>query len=350
MTGAWRIAARNVLRNRRRSVATGLAIALGHAVLVVLGGYAARVEGLLRTATVYLQRVGHLAVYRPGGLERAAAKPAVYSFTPDEQRGIAAVLAADTRVELFGRYLVGGGLVGNGCDSRPFRAVGVEREVERRLLAHPEVRRWTPDLGRPVAGVPLADASGADAPVAHSFGLAGMLGKRAAAGGVPGTAGALDCGAPTAADAIASDPVVQLAAPSFDGALSALDAIVGVPRADLRGRPVGARRRAACPQHVGPERVPGRLGKDQIVEVLDKAVHLRSLEAMPRYLYAIPALVGPASGTTSTSLKPASLHHEAKSAPVKSNASPNSISMLSDMRRPNAFSRRASSMKFSMTM
>src|SRR3954470_7245597 len=60
----------------------------------------------------------------------------------------------------------------------------------------------------------------------------------------------------------------------------------------------------------------------------------------------MPALVGPASGRISTSLKPASLHHAAKSAPVKSNASPNSISMLSDMRRPNAFSRRASSVIF----
>ncbi|MPZ53735.1 MAG: hypothetical protein GEU79_13560 [Acidimicrobiia bacterium] len=84
--------------------------------------------------------------------------------------------------------------------------------------------------------------------------------------------------------------------------------------------------------------------------LLDDAVATRRRRARRRYLYAIPALVGPASGTTSTSLKPTSLHHEAKSAPVKSNASPNSIITLSDMRRPNAFSRRASSMMFSMTM
>ena len=50
------------------------------------------------------------------------------------------------------------------------------------------------------------------------------------------------------------------------------------------------------------------------------------------------------------SLKPTSRHQPAKSAPVKSKASPNSISMLSDIISPNAFSRRASSMRFSMTM
>ena len=43
MTGAWRIALRNLSRNRRRNLVTASAIALGYAGLVVLGGYATRV-------------------------------------------------------------------------------------------------------------------------------------------------------------------------------------------------------------------------------------------------------------------------------------------------------------------
>src|SRR5689334_5932456 len=67
------------------------------------------------------------------------------------------------------------------------------------------------------------------------------------------------------------------------------------------------------------------------------------------YLYATPALAGPPKGITSVLLNPTSRHHLKKSAAVKSNASPNSINILSDIINPNAFSRLASSIKFSIT-
>jgi len=232
VTGAWRIAARNLARNRRRNVSTALAIAVGYAALVVLGGYATRIEGLLRTSSVYLQHVGHVGIHREGGLERAAAKPSAYSFPDAEQRTIASVLAADPRVEFFGRFLQGGGLVGNGCRSWPFRALGVELDVERRILAHPEVRRWTPELGRPLAGVPLPDAPSVEGAVALSSGLATVLQKRPSPATIRTAAAPLDCRAPGAAAELASDPNVQLAGPTFDGALSAVDAsLVAVFRA-----------------------------------------------------------------------------------------------------------------------
>jgi hypothetical protein len=53
---------------------------------------------------------------------------------------------------------------------------------------------------------------------------------------------------------------------------------------------------------------------------------------------------------TSIVRNPASRHQPKKSAAVKSNASPNSISMFSDIISPNAFSRRALSIRFSTTM
>ena len=63
-----------------------------------------------------------------------------------------------------------------------------------------------------------------------------------------------------------------------------------------------------------------------------------------------PRWRGRRGAATSTSRKPASLHQPRKSAPVKSKASPNSISMLSDIIRPKTFSRRASSIRFSTAM
>jgi putative ABC transport system permease protein len=189
----------------------------------MLGGYANRIEGLLRTASVYLQHVGHLAIHKPGGLERAAAKPSGYSFSAEEQQTLIALLSADSRVEFAGRYLRAGGLVGNGCRSVPFQGTGVDLDAERRILSHPEVRRWAPELGRPVEGAPLAEARG-DAPqVALAVGLATSLKKRASDGVVPEATGTLDC---ASAEAIRADPTVQLAALDFDGGFNALDARV----------------------------------------------------------------------------------------------------------------------------
>jgi putative ABC transport system permease protein len=223
VTGGWRIAARNLGRNRRRNLATGLAVALGYAAVVMLGGYANRTEGLLRTASVYLQHVGHVAIFKPGGLERGAAKPSGYSFTAEEQRAIAGILSADPRVEFAGSYLRAGGLVGNGCRSVPFQGTGVELAAERRIRAHPEVKRWAPELGRPLEGVPLDDAPEGEVAVALAKGLTTALEKHVVPGAPLPPSGALDCGS---REAIRADPYVQLAAIDFDGGFEALDARV----------------------------------------------------------------------------------------------------------------------------
>jgi putative ABC transport system permease protein len=222
MTGGWRIAVRNLGRNRRRNLATGLAIALGYAAVVMLGGYANWVDGMVRTNSVYLQHVGHLSIYKPRGLQRAVAKPSGYAFTAQEQRAVAALLSADPRVEFSGRYLRASGLAGNGCKSVPFIASGVELEAERRILSHPQVRRWAPEYGRPVEGAPLTEAGGEEATVALAVGLSTTLHKRPTAGAAPGSA-PLDCAAPAT---IGADPWVQLAALDFQGGLNALDARV----------------------------------------------------------------------------------------------------------------------------
>src|SRR5262249_55183349 len=70
----------------------------------------------------------------------------------------------------------------------------------------------------------------------------------------------------------------------------------------------------------------------------------------PAYLYATAALDAPTRGTPAQRRRPASEHQPWKSAPVKSNASPNSISMLSEKSRPKRFSRRWSSIRCSTAM
>jgi len=221
--GAFKLALRNLSRNRRRNLVTGSAIALGYAGLVLLGGYANGNERLIRASSVYLQHSGHLAVYAKGGLVKAEAKPAAYALDGAAQEKIVAALRADPRVEFWGRYLQGSGLAGNGCKTFPFRGTGVELDVERRILSHPQVAVVS-DLARPRTGRALPDAAGEESPIALSIGLGRLrLGKSPAAGAGE-TADALDCDAPDAKERIAADPWVQLAVRTHEGSFGATDA------------------------------------------------------------------------------------------------------------------------------
>jgi putative ABC transport system permease protein len=238
VTGGWKLALRNLARHRRRNLVTGLAIALGYAGLAILFGYAGFAERLLRVGAVYMQHRGHLAVYAKDGLRRAEAKPSAYALPPDAQETILAALRADPRVELVGRYLVGSGIAGNGCKSYPIRAVGLEPDLEPRLVRHPEmVALWGDGVG-PLAGHAFFDAPGIEAPLALGTRLARFLEKDRAISAeppppaAPGEGGALDCDAPDAVARLSADPFVQLGARTQDGSFGAIEGqAVGLFRA-----------------------------------------------------------------------------------------------------------------------
>jgi putative ABC transport system permease protein len=73
-----KIVFRNILRNRRRSLMTGSAIAAGAMALLLFGGYTRYIFASLETNTV--QRSGHLAVYKSGYYEFGAGNPAAYGI------------------------------------------------------------------------------------------------------------------------------------------------------------------------------------------------------------------------------------------------------------------------------
>ncbi len=228
MNHSWRLALKNLRRNRRRNLATAVSIALGFCGLVLIGGYAVRVERFLRTNTVYLQQTGHLSIYKEGGLERGTAQPAKYALSADEQQRIATVLAAQPEVEFFGRHLVGMGLAGNGCKTLPFAALGVEPGVQARALTHPEVQRASPELSRPVKGELIARYPEVEGAVALSAGLAELLGKTRVHHEVPAAAAAgglavPDCTTEAGRAALANDANVQLAGLTWTGSMSAVD-------------------------------------------------------------------------------------------------------------------------------
>src|SRR5262249_50759102 len=74
----WKIAFRNLLRNRRRSAVTLLAIAVGAVGIVLFGEFVRFVTAGLETGAV--ARVGHLTVYKKGYFAFGAGNPGEYGI------------------------------------------------------------------------------------------------------------------------------------------------------------------------------------------------------------------------------------------------------------------------------
>ena len=74
----FRLALRNILRNRRRSLGTGSAIAIGALALLTFGGFQGYIFKNFETSLV--QRDGHLAVFRDGYFLFGSGNPAAYGI------------------------------------------------------------------------------------------------------------------------------------------------------------------------------------------------------------------------------------------------------------------------------
>lgn len=225
MNHGFGLAFKNLKRNKKRNLATGIAIAFGFAGLLLLGGYIYRVHNYLRVYTVYGNRGGHILIYKKSGLQRFAFKPNDYSLDDKEQEKLNGIINKLDNVEFYGSQLSGTGLVGNGCKTLPFIAKGIDPALEGKLMQHPDMRRWAPNLSDLKRGRGLWNFSEELGPIAVSSGLARLLGKPKVhddfTGDQPLTI--VDCLASDARKKIAEDSNVQLAAGAWSGMLSALD-------------------------------------------------------------------------------------------------------------------------------
>ena len=115
---AWR----NLRRNRRRSIATGMAIAAGFTAFMLAAGYAYRVQKVLSNYTIYGLHVCHIGIYKKDALEMFSIRPRDYALAPADQKSISDAIKGIANIEMSGRYLTGQGLIGNGCKTFPFPA------------------------------------------------------------------------------------------------------------------------------------------------------------------------------------------------------------------------------------
>ena len=226
MNGFWNVALRNLKRNKRRNLATGIAIALGFAALIALGGYLNHVESYLRVYTLFAGRIGHITIYKHEGFERYSAKPQLYSLDPEDQRIINQAISELDGVDLFGAQFQGSGIIGNGCKSLPFVSTGIDPSLEKSLREHPLIKKWAPAMQGYSKGRYLSDYPDTVGAIVAANGLAHLLQKPHVYDEIPPDQKPVlvtDCLAPEAKDIIGQDANVQLAAGAWTGMLGALD-------------------------------------------------------------------------------------------------------------------------------
>jgi putative ABC transport system permease protein len=174
----WKQAARNLLRNKRRSLITGLAIMAGFTGLAVFGGYVGRVERYCMVNTVYINHMGHIQVHYKDGLNRYFSKPARYLIDPANVQALVELLSDNKEVEFFSPYLMANGLLQYESDSFAFQGKGITRDSDKFVREHPMVKKWNAELREITDGIPLADASTNPedpSPVKITFKLANFL-------------------------------------------------------------------------------------------------------------------------------------------------------------------------------
>ncbi len=120
-----KIGFRNLVKNRRRSLATLIAIAIGFCAVGLFRGYTAATYAGLRQSAIRGEGLGHLTIYRKGWLQNGQRDDLQYLLPPAEIQKIIKIATSDPHVRLATPQLHVAGLVSNGRTSHIFLAKGV---------------------------------------------------------------------------------------------------------------------------------------------------------------------------------------------------------------------------------
>lgn len=110
-----RYAFRNLLRNRRRSLYTILAVAIGFAAINVFGGFTNYIFTNLRESFIYVQGNGHLSVFKSGArVGNTVEDPLKHLLTREEILRVREIAEADGNFIGISEVMTITGLISNG--------------------------------------------------------------------------------------------------------------------------------------------------------------------------------------------------------------------------------------------
>jgi putative ABC transport system permease protein len=135
MKNLFKLALRGLMRNRRRSMVTLLAIAFGFAAIALFAGYTHNVYDGLGRQSIHGEMLGHLTVYKKGMRTEGKLDPEKYMLTAAEVSAISTLVKDETHVEMVAPRLGLSGLASNGRASTIFIAEGIEPDAVEKLRA-----------------------------------------------------------------------------------------------------------------------------------------------------------------------------------------------------------------------
>ena len=209
----WILALRNLKRNPRRTISTGLAIVIAYVGLTLLTGHIFNIEYAAKIPLIYGNGTGHVSIYKKGGLDNYELQPALYHMTGTELEAIAKSLEPiASQIETTGTYLSTQALLSVGSRSIPVFIRGVQPEVDDFSRNHPRVQKHAPEFVALQSGQSFSKSSKEtiDA-ISVSQGVSEILGYKSEISALA-----------------AADKQVVLAGRTFDGDLNAINGTVAL--------------------------------------------------------------------------------------------------------------------------
>lgn len=135
MKNLFKLALRGLMRNRRRSMVTLLAIAFGFAAIALFAGYTHNVYDGLGRQSIHGEMLGHLTIYKKGMRTEGKLDPEKYLLTAAEVSTISKLAQEETHVEMVAPRLGLSGLASNGRSSTIFIAEGIAPDAVVKIRA-----------------------------------------------------------------------------------------------------------------------------------------------------------------------------------------------------------------------
>ncbi|RPI80141.1 MAG: ABC transporter permease [Desulfobacteraceae bacterium] len=145
-----KLAVRNVLRNKRRSLVTLSAVGFGFAAISLFRGYTDNMYYGVRESSIRGEGLGHLTIYKAGWLVKGKLDPQRYMFSNAEIKQIIKTIEEEKAVIVATPQIHIAGLVSNGKISTIFMAQGVIPKDDKIIKG-----RW--GTFRPVQGELLSE-------------------------------------------------------------------------------------------------------------------------------------------------------------------------------------------------
>ena len=137
MRNTFKLALRGLMRNRRRSLVTLLAIAFGFSAIALFAGYTHNVYDGLARQSIHGALVGHLTVSKRGMRQQGKLDPQRYLLSAAEVETISQLLHDEPQVRLVAPRLAFSGLLSNGRASTIFLAEGIAPDAMEGLQQPP---------------------------------------------------------------------------------------------------------------------------------------------------------------------------------------------------------------------